>query len=478
MINRRQNTQYSGIWWLPTAPDDAPRLHGILIYKPNEGFELEVIGSFFDISEILSNAKNPAIIQGTSSDGKNITLYKCFRSHVSIGSHSIGNQGIQISRYKPSIVFIGAHFDKEPMFNKLIINYSYLDEWVNISGFDIPAPKIKGEYSIKYRLPEDINIILDKNYDLTITHSVQGPNLNMVQKELRITQTTHIMIGSKIEIPISRYHDIINMIRNFLSFGVDRPVYTLSIYGKSEEHITFYKNIKTYDDIEIYYNKKEIPDDFEPIIPPNMFFVFKDISQSFELFIRNWFNKSIALSPVFDLYFSNVYTPKMYSETRFLNAVQAIESYHRRKDTTNKLDIPLEEHNERMIKIISFAPLEYMDWLLAKLKHSNEVYLRQRLMEILTLHKDITEIYIGNKKQQKDFVYRVVATRNYLTHFDKHNETECAKGGDLLILIEKLKLIIRSCLLEEIGMDQSRIKTILENYKARSFLSWDFISWD
>lgn len=478
MINRRQNTQYSGIWWLPTAPDDAPRLHGILIYKPNEGFELEVIGSFFDISEILLNAKNPAIIQGTSSDGKNITLYKCFRSHVSIGSHSIGNQGTQISRYKPSIVFMGAHFDKEPMFNKLIINYSYLDEWVNISGFDIPAPKTKGEYLIKYKLPEDINITLDENYDLTITHSVRGPNLNMVQKESQITQTTHIMIGSKIEIPISVYHDIINMIRNFLSFGVDRPVYPLSIYGKSEEHISFYKNIKIYNDIEIYYNKKEIPDDFEPIIPPNMFFVFKDIAESFELFIRNWFNKSIALSPVFDLYFSNVYTPKMYSETRFLNAVQAIESYHRRKDTTNKLDIPLEEHNERMIKIISFAPLEHMDWLLAKLKHSNEVYLRQRLMEILTLHKDIAEIYIGNKRQQKDFVYRVVATRNYLTHFDKDNATECAKGRDLSILIEKLKLIIRSCLLEEIGMDQSRIKTILENYKARSFLLWDFISWD
>ena len=478
MINRRQNTQYSGIWWLPAAPDYAPRLHGILRYTPNEGFELEVIGSFFDISEILPNAKNPAIIQGISSDGKNITLYKCFSSHVSIGSHSIGNQGIQISRYKPSIVFMGAHFDKEPMFNKLIINYSYLDEWVNISGFDIPAPSTKGEYLIKYKLPEDINITLDENYDLTITHSVQGPNLNMVQKESRITQTTHIMIGSKIEIPISQYHEIINMIKNFLSFGVDRPVYPLSICGKSEEHISFYKNIKIYDDIYIYYNKKEIPDDFEPIIPTNMFFVFKDIAESFELFIRNWLNQSIVLSPVFDLYFSNVYTPKMYSETRFLNAVQAIESYHRRKDTTKKFVKSIEEHDERMIKIISFAPLEYMNWLLEKLRYSNEVYLALRLKEILTLHKDIAEIYIGNKKQQDDFVYRVVATRNYLTHFDVDNEEKCAKGTDLLILIEKLKLIIKSCLLEEIGMDQSRIRTILENYKPRSFLAWDFVSWD
>lgn len=184
------------------------------------------------------------------------------------------------------------------------------------------------------------------------------------------------------------------------------------------------------------------------------------------------------LSPVFDLYFSNVYTPKMYEETRFLNAVQAIESYHRRKETTKKFDFPPEEHNERMIKIISFAPIEHMDWLLTKLKYSNEIYLMKRLKEILSFHADIAEIYLGNKEQQKKFINKVITNRNYLTHFDKDKEAERANGEELSILVEKLNLIIRSCLLEEIGMGQSEIKSILERYKAHSFLSWNIISWD
>jgi hypothetical protein len=41
-----------------------------------------------------------------------------------------------------------------------------------------------------------------------------------------------------------------------------------------------------------------------------------------------------------------------------------------------------------------------------------------------------------------------------------------------------IKIIIRACLLEEIGMGQSEIKTIMEKYKNQSFLSCDFISWD
>lgn len=472
MINRRQSTEYNGIWRLPTSPADELQLNGILRYMPHEGFELEIIGSFSDLPESILSSHNPVIIQGTSSEGEKITLYKCFKSNSSFGPN------FQTSKYKPLCVFIGAHFVKEPTFNKLYINYSYLDEWVNISGFDISTPTGRGEFSMKYKIPEDITINLDENYGITITHSVRGPNLNMVQKNFSIEQTTYIMICSKNETPITKYHDLIIKIRNFLSFGVGRPVYPLAISGKSEEYFTIHNDKKIFTKIEIYCNNKELFDEVEHMTPYDMLFIFKDISESFELFIRNWFNRYEVLSPVFDLYFSNFYTSKMYVETQFLNSVQAVESYHRRKETTNKFDIVPEKHNERMIKIISFAPIEHMDWLLTKLKYSNEVNLGKRLKEIISLHADIAEIYIGNKTQQKKFITKVVTNRNYLTHFDKDKEAEKANGETLLILIEQLNLIIKSCLLEEIGMSRSEIKTILERCKPKSFLSWDFISWD
>ena len=219
-------------------------------------------------------------------------------------------------------------------------------------------------------------------------------------------------------------------------------------------------------------------DEYKTLIPPNMFFTFKDISQSFEKYIKLWFIRAEILSPVFDLYFSNIYTPKMYEEIRFLNVAQAIESYHRRMETTKKFDIDPKEHEERLIKIICFAPIEYKDWLLAKLKYSNEVSLSQRLKEMLTHHEKIAEIFIGNKKEQKKFIRSVVDTRNFLTHFDKKSEAKGVKGFGLSILIEKIKIIIKTCLLEEIGMNNSEIEAILKRYKDKSFVSWDLVSWD
>lgn len=396
MINWRQSTEYNGNWWLPTDSDNKSPLPGILRYKPGEGFELEVIGSFFDLPELHSNLANPKIIHGISSDGTNITLYLCIRSNVLIGSRSIGPHGVQTSRFRPKFVFIGAHFEKKPVFKNIIVNYSYLDEWVNISGFDIPIPSSTEEFSIKYKRPEDITINLNENFNLSISYSIKGPNWRMGQTEASIKQKTYIVIESKNETSITKYDDIIVKIRNFLSFGVGEPVSPLTITGQSEEYVSFYKDKKFYDNIEIYYNRIKVIDKHKTLIPPNMFFTFEDISQSFEKYIKLWFIRAEILSPVFDLYFSNIYTPKMYDETRFLNVAQAIESYHRRIETAKKLDIDPKEHEERLIKIICFAPIEHKDWLLAKLKYSNEVSLSPRLKEILTNHEEIAEIYIGN----------------------------------------------------------------------------------
>jgi hypothetical protein len=129
-----------------------------------------------------------------------------------------------------------------------------------------------------------------------------------------------------------------------------------------------------------------------------------------------------------------------------------------------------------MTDIISSVPIEHRRWLSYKLKYSNEVYLSKRLIEILSNQTNTAEMYIGDKSKQTDFITKVVSTRHYLTHFDKDQETKSAKGEELLILIEKLKMIIRACLLEEIGISQSEIKIIMEKYKDQSFLRWNFIS--
>ena len=68
--------EYEGIWWLPDEPEK--QVSGTLRFTPNEGAILDLIGSFKDIKEINK------IILGISSNGKNITLHKCFETKSNV----------------------------------------------------------------------------------------------------------------------------------------------------------------------------------------------------------------------------------------------------------------------------------------------------------------------------------------------------------------------------------------------------------
>jgi hypothetical protein len=61
--------RYEGYWWLPSASDD--KIPGILRFDPDEGSNLDIMGSFEGLKGIVDPMR-PEIIQGLSSDGKRI----------------------------------------------------------------------------------------------------------------------------------------------------------------------------------------------------------------------------------------------------------------------------------------------------------------------------------------------------------------------------------------------------------------------
>ena len=110
--------EYEGIWWLPDKPEK--QVSGTLRFTPNEGAILDLIGSFKDTKEI-NKMLELEIILGISSNGKNITLHKCFetKSNVSV-------PGLLTSSFYANEVFVGAHFQKSEdiKFRELSIRYS------------------------------------------------------------------------------------------------------------------------------------------------------------------------------------------------------------------------------------------------------------------------------------------------------------------------------------------------------------------
>jgi len=452
--------EYKGRWWLPDKPEK--QVSGTLRFTPNEGAILELIGSFKDTKDILK----PEIILGISSNGKKITLHKCFETKCfeTKTKSNVSFPGLLTSSFYANEIFVGAHFQKSEdiKFRELSIRYSYLDEWVNISGFNIQYPDEK-EIVIKYKEPEPIQTSIGEDCKIFIEIQVTRPTHSIVQKEASIKQRTYIRIEHSVEKSLEEYWNIMRHIQNFLSLGVTEPVCPLTVKGITESIKDMPYNLPV--EVEIYRHSPEVSKTPKTLYPYDMLFTFKDISDRFEILLKNWFEKADTLGPVYDLYFGTLYNPWMYLQHQFLSLIQAIEAYHRRKFEGKYLsNDDYEPIYEKFINELAIEP-SFKEALKSKLKYGNEYSLRKRLKDLFEKYKEVVDDFIENKDI---FINRVVDTRNYLTHYDKNLREKAVDGEQLYYVIQQLKIVIVICLLSELGFNFKEIKNLLaKNRKYR-----------
>jgi len=451
--------EYEGKWWLPDKPEK--QISGTLRFTPDEGAILDLIGSFKDIKDINKMLKLE-IILGISSNGKKITLHKCFETKSKISS-----PGLLTSSFRANEIFVGAHFQKSEdiKFRELSIRYSYLDEWVNISGFDIQYPD-KKVVVIKYKLPEPIQANIGEDYKVFIDFQATYPTHFIVQKEASIKQRTYVRIEHSAEKSLDEYWDIMRYIQNFLSLGITEPVYPLTITGITEANKQIINGRPYNPPVEIYYCS-EISKVPKTLYPHDMLFTFKDISDRFEIFLKNWFKKANLLKPVYDLYFGTLYNPRMYLQQQFLSLIQAIEAYHRRKFEGKYLSDndyePIYEKFKEFINKLAIEP-SFKEALKSKLNYGNEYSLRKRLKDLFEKYKEVVDDFI---KDKDIFVNKVVYTRNYLTHYDKNLREKAVDGKQLYYVTQQLKIIIVICLLSELGFNFKEIKNLLARFISK-----------
>jgi len=458
-----EELEIKGYWWLPEKPD--LKLPGTLRFSPYKEFSLEIQGSFKEMGE-MNKFLTPDIILGHSHQGKNITLYKCIET-----LHKGDSPETFESIFLVNVGFIGVHFRQlsEIKFKKISLRYNYLDEWLNISGFNIPLPNIEGEtleIEIKYKQPTPIEIILKKGLKISLEIEVSLPTLYALQKEACMKQEAFFTLEFPKEASFEEAHKFIYIFQNLFSLLTSEIVYPLKILGYSESSVQFIKNEKFYKPIEIIY-QLTLPQakSKKSYYPFDILYPYISIKNKTEIIFNNWVEKIEILEPVYNLYFGTIYSRDMYLEFQFLSLVMALEVYHRRM--IRKEDIPSIEHKKRIEEILTNTPDKYQNWLKEKLTYSNEPSLRKRIKEICEKLKNIG--YLTNLiSKKKDFIDKVVNTRNYFVHYDQSLEDKALKGTELYWLIQKLKVLVEICLLKEIGFLDTEIdSTFQQNSKYK-----------
>jgi hypothetical protein len=459
--------EYNGIWWLPENPDN--KISGTLKFHPVEGANLELIGSFKELKDLKAFLQ-PNIILGITSNGKIITLYKCFesRSHMNI-------PGFLSSSFIARVVFLGHHFEKEEdiIFDSLSLNYSHLEEWARITGFQVKletdSKNHLTKHEVTYNFPQKVEAKLD-NFNISFDYdfTLGGDSI----KEVNLKQIMFIKIEPHKPIHFNEYQrNMCYHISNFLCLAIGRAVYPLIIKGKTEACKTKLSDGKVaYNDILILYKMEHLPDLSKKIRPFDMLFSFGDILDNFEKCLRNWFAKSEVLQPVYDLYFGTLYNPSMYLQHEFLSLIQAIESYHRRVDEGKYVSV--DDYKQIYETLITTIPQEldtdFRESLKQKLKYLNEFSLRRRLKEILEKCGDVVNLLIHDNKR---FIEDAVNTRNFLTHYDKNLDSKAKSGPELYTLVQKMKFILELCFLVELEMPLETLKALISRNRRYQYLA-------
>jgi hypothetical protein len=462
--------ELNGYWWLSSNPDKT--IAGTLKFDTISGGSLNLLGSFQDLTK-FGQVFDVDIILGFA-DGRKVTLYRCYATGSNMSLITGGPVALK-SSFIVNIILLGHHFEKKEdiVFKSLSVNYSYLEDWTQISGFKFSLQSDKenhfSQYEVKYNFPEKLAIKVD-NVSISFDYNFRDGGDRI--KEVKLVQNTFIKVEPPRECHIDEYfRNFFYHIQNFISLGVGKAVYPLIMKGKNENcRVELEKGRIVYNDIEVFYRARDFQEASKKLHPLDMVFFLGDVKDEFKKYLNNWFKKAELIQPVYDLYFATLYSPKMYLQHEFLSLIQALEVYHRRVHGGKYLSD--DNFKDIYAKLVDAIPGEteadFKASLVGKMKYLHEYSLRKRLKKITDDLKDVIGVLI---KDVNTFIENIESTRNFLTHYDKSLEDKKKDGHELYILTEQMKFLLEMCFLSEIGMTEGKIKQLVTRNHKYQYLT-------
>ena len=462
---------FIGMWFTPNSNDKAPgKLHldlqlgkyALEFSKPRE--ENETYERFTKEDRVFP------LIYGIANSGENITLLNCFLTHRSDGSNE------QTRRYLFYVgsVIIGDHcLSTKPKFSCFIFDHPELVAWTNLCHFEATFyDKDYDTSSFSYNWIREAPVFFQLNENLTVKFNANTSRVcsHVVDPLLNVSQTIEIQLLYYSPVALSvawdDYHSLIRLINiGFQSNITNNKVKCLSCN-------TCISN-ETIPSIEVYISHPHP----EPIITKFYDFIF-NLHELQQGIISTWTNKQNQLQSIVDFYLNVISSSTMYIENRFLNLVQALEIYHTRFQSSNKV-----EYAARIESMLASIPLKNRDFHTKRLKpksytNDNCIKLIHRLSDLYVRDPMPKFCTMENKVWPYSYIEKIVETRNYLTHYNLEKETSSLKGVDLVHSLLCLQSVLEYYLLKELGLSVEVQTRLLKSRNIQISLQRNSINFD
>ncbi len=442
--------EYQGLWWLPDQPE--ARIAGTVSVNSEGRIALDLIGSLraehaFEHSDVFQ----PPIVLGLTARGKWITLYNNFELRSSSSF-----PGLTTSRLHSHFVLIGKHFNSpaDIMSRCGWIGYTDLETWMSQNPFSnelhAEGNRLVGS-SARYSRPTPCEAPVP-SLDASISADYAFHQSGTLFTSFLWTHSSELKVTPAVPMPLDWYLRVIRDLANLLALLVGRPVYPTRV-TLAGDTVEIAPGRTTTELVNVFYGFPGTRPEGKPLSPHDVLVPLPAIQSNLDIVLQRWFDRAEVLRPVYDLFFGSWYNKALYLDSHFLTLAQALESFHRRtrRGIYVEPDVYARYCDTIVQAIPQEAPHDLRDALSARLRYGNEHSQRRRFRELLDALDD--RLCAMVTRDAAAFVGRVVATRNYLTHYDEESRAEAWHGADLLYPNQRLRVLLSILLLQELSLD-------------------------
>ena len=443
-----------GIWWFPNSPET--KIPGILTWD-GDRLLLDVI----DVSGILplfleqvglGVSDEDSIMLGQLEDGRPCTLQ-------GVRNTSRPSLGIPEPSIYAHVAFLGTHFSSKDaiLFSSVIVEFTDLEKWMFKDWLfqheDIREDGGAYGWRVDFKMPTGVYahipaIEADVNFGCSASRSGGFTTLT-----LNVTPNVSILPGKPQH--FDWHLKIIRDLRNWLSLLIGRLVQPSRIQSSTEQEP--YENIQV---IQSWMGKRR-EESFHPTL---VRIGLHSIRDEVEPLLQKWFDHSERIRDVFNLFFGTIHADNMYVEFHYLSLIQAVEAYSRAAtSSTYVLQDDYDKIRDELVRAIpQSTPNDLKSSLKNKIKYGNEFSLRKRLDRLLkSLEVPTLDMICQNREQ---YVERVVATRNYLTHYTSELREQAWHQDKMLNACQSLTVLLTILLFKEVGLSEERIREVLTGH--------------
>ena len=441
----------SGLW--SPKDDMSHAVAGTLTYD-SKGLTLKLSGSFSE--GWTGRVERYPIIRGVVDEnpyGTFVTLIDCLRKESHFNMARVSSETIWCSR-----AAIGTSLLPDEMchFEKLIVRFSYLNEWVGKSGIKFEAIEGTG-YSINFTKP-DIPRFSFGEQKLSLETSV---GLKRAIHRAELDERSFIVIEPVGELsPTELGGDRIQTLQNLLTLATDEPneIEDISYVRPADEqglnptyHLVFEPNLR-------------LDREKKPPHSRDMLFTFEDAQNQGINIFQNWLDFNERNPSFCTVFFANLYAEPRYLNDRFASLMKAFTLLATTTgQVSERTNLFLNDVGAALASRFGEDDRELLGHMIPT---GTEIEMPFHLLRLLRENADTMELII---EDAPGFVRSVYDTISFFERRPKQSLPPI-HGENLLYTMLKIRVLVKIVVLKELGFDAKAVRSLILGNNRFNFL--------